>query len=55
MWKLGAALISCIVAVGAIDGPTGHELDNWGLCFSAMGAAIFFGIWGIISVDSQDC
>ena len=23
-----------ILAVGAIDGPTGHENDNWMLCFT---------------------
>ena len=30
-------LICMILAVGAIDGPTGYENDNWLLCFTFAG------------------
>ena len=37
-------MISMILSVGAIDGPTGMEQDNWGLCFlfAVIGIASFF-------------
>ena len=35
-------ILSAILAVGAIDGPTGYENDNWGLCFGMMGAMFVF-------------
>ena len=37
-------ILSAIMAVGAIDGPTGYEQDNWGLCFTMAGMMIVFGI-----------
>tara|TARA_B100001063_G_scaffold188914_1_gene179522 strand:+ start:210 stop:374 length:165 start_codon:yes stop_codon:yes gene_type:complete len=33
MIKFGLGLICLILAVGAIDGPTGHEGDAWHLTF----------------------
>ncbi len=35
-------ILSAILAAGAIDGPTGYENDNWGLCFAMMGAMFVF-------------
>ncbi|SVB18509.1 uncharacterized protein METZ01_LOCUS171363 [marine metagenome] len=39
-----AMILSAIASVGAIDGPTGYENDNWGLCFIMMGFTVVFGI-----------
>ena len=43
------ARLSCIIclmcmllAVGAIDGPTGYENDNWLLCFTFAGVGFAF-------------
>ena len=49
MFKIGLALICMILAVGSIDGPTGHEMNNWGQCFAFMFAGFFFGIWGLMT------
>jgi|TARA_B110000285_G_scaffold210555_1_gene252491 hypothetical protein len=38
----GLTILSAIMAVGAIDGPSGYENDNWGLCFGMMGAMLVF-------------
>ena len=35
-------LICMILAVGAIDGPTGYENDNWLLCFTFAGVGFAF-------------
>lgn len=40
MLKFGFGIISLILAVSAIDGPTGYEGNSWGLAF-------MFGIIGI--------
>ena len=49
MFKIGLALICMILAAGSIDGPTGHEMNNWGQCFAFMLAGLFFGIWGLMT------
>ena len=49
MFKIGLALLCMILAVGSIDGPTGHEMNNWGQCFAFMFAGLFFGIWGLMT------
>ncbi len=49
MFKIGLALICMILAAGSIDGPTGHEMNNWGQCFAFMFAGLFFGIWGLMT------
>ena len=35
-------LICMVMAVGAIDGPTGYENDNWVLCFTFAGVGFAF-------------
>ena len=45
--RIGLSILFLILAVGAIDGPTGHENDNWLLCFTMMFTGIAMGIWGI--------
>jgi len=37
-------VLCAIGSVGAIDGPTGYEHDNWGLCFASAGMMVVFGI-----------
>ena len=49
MFKISLALLCMILAVGSIDGPTGHEMNNWGQCFAFMFAGFFFGIWGLMT------
>ncbi len=38
-------ILSFILAVGAIDGPTGHEMDNWWAClgFTVLGLLCMVG------------
>ena len=47
MIKISLAIVFMIMAVGAIDGPTGQEGDNWLLCFTMMFAGISMGIWAL--------
>ena len=49
MFKIGLALLCMILAVGSIDGPTGHEMNYWGQCFAFMFAGLFFGVWGLMT------
>ena len=49
MIKIGLALICFVLAVGSIDGPTGHEMNNWGQCFAFMFAGLVFGFWGLMT------
>ena len=49
MFKIGLGLICLILAAGSIDGPTGHEMNNWGQCFAFTFAGLFFGFWGLMS------
>ena len=54
MFKISLALLCMILAVGSIDGPTGHEMNNWGQCFAFMFAGFFFGIWGLMTGATDD-
>jgi len=54
MFKIGLALICMILAVGSIDGPTGHEMNNWGQCFAFMFAGFFFGIWALMTGATEE-
>ena len=49
MFKLGLGLVCLILAVGSIDGPTGHELNNWGQCFAFAFAGIALCLWGLMT------
>ena len=49
MFKIGLGLICLILAAGSIDGPTGHEMNNWGQCFAFMIDGLFFGVWGLMT------
>lgn len=54
MIKIGLAIICFVLAVGSIDGPTGHEMNNWGQCFAFMFAGLFLGAWGIMTGAADD-
>ena len=54
MLKIGLAIICFVLAVGSIDGPTGHEMNNWGQCFAFMFAGLFLGVWGLMTGASDD-
>ena len=47
-------ILCAIGSVGAIDGPTGYEQDNWGLCFALAGMMIVFGILTIRTQDEDN-
>jgi len=47
-------VLCAIGSVGAIDGPTGYEQDNWGLCFALMGMMVVFGILTIRTQDEDN-
>ena len=49
MLKIGLAIICFVLAVGSIDGPTGHEMNNWGQCFAFMFAGIALCLWGLMT------
>ena len=53
IFALGFVLCA-IGSVGAIDGPTGYEQDNWGLCFALAGMVIVFGILTIRTQDEDN-
>ena len=50
MFRMILGLICLILAVGAIDGPTGHEGDAWHLTFifGALGLGLL--LWSLQSV-----
>ena len=54
MFRMILGLICLILAVGAIDGPTGHEGDAWHLTFifGALGLGLMF--WALPSVADAD-
>lgn len=54
MFKVGLGLLFLIMAAGSIDGPTGHELNNWGQCFAFMALGLMFSIWGLLSGSADD-
>ncbi len=54
MFKIGLALICMILAVGSIDGPTGHEMNNWGQCFAFAFAGIGLCLWGLVTGAAEE-
>lgn len=54
MIRVGLGFISLVLAVGAIDGPTGFENDNWGLCiaFTLLGMGLI--AWGLPSATQNN-
>ena len=50
MFKFGLGLICLILAVGAIDGPTGHEGDAWHLTFIFGALGLGLMLWSLQSV-----
>lgn len=53
MIRLSLAIVCMILAVGAIDGPTGHENDNFGLAFMFAITGIVLGVWSIASLGDR--
>ena len=54
MFKIGLGMLFLIMAVGSIDGPTGHEMNNWGQAFAFMALGLMFSIWGLLSGSADD-
>ena len=54
MFRLGLGLICLILAVGAIDGPTGHEGDAWHLTFIFGALGLGLMLWSLQSVTDTD-
>ena len=54
MFRFVLGLILVILAVGAIDGPTGHEGDAWHLTFifGALGLGLMF--WSLQAVADNE-
>jgi len=54
MIRVGLGFISLVLAAGAIDGPTGFENDNWGLCiaFALLGMGLI--AWGLPSATQNN-
>ena len=50
MFRFGLGLICLILAVGAIDGPTGHEGDAWHLTFIFGALGLGLMLWSLQSV-----
>ena len=53
MIRLSLAIVCMILSVGAIDGPTGHENDNFGLAFMFAMTGLVFGLWAIIDMGDR--
>ena len=54
MFKFGLGLICLILAVGAIDGPTGHEGDAWHLTFIFGALGLGLMLWSLQSVTDSN-
>tara|TARA_B100001094_G_C17672905_1_gene549683 strand:- start:282 stop:446 length:165 start_codon:yes stop_codon:yes gene_type:complete len=54
MIKFGLGLICLILAVGAIDGPTGHEGDAWHLTFIFGALGLGLMLWALPSIADAD-
>ena len=54
MLRFCLGLVCLVLAVGAIDGPTGHEGNAWHLTFifGALGAALM--VWALPAIADQD-
>ena len=53
MIRLSLAILCMILSVGAIDGPTGHENDNFGLAFMFAITGLVFGLWAIADMGDR--
>ncbi len=53
MIRISLAIVCMILAVGAIDGPTGHEGDNFGLAFIFAITGLVLGLWSIFSTGDR--
>ena len=51
--RIGLSILFLILAVGAIDGPTGHEGDNFTLAFMFAITGIVLGVWSISSLGDR--
>ena len=47
VFYMTVSILSLIFSVGAIDGPTGMEQDNWTAFFVLAIMGIFFGFMGL--------
>ena len=54
MFRFGLGLICLILAVGAIDGPTGHEGDAWHLTFIFGALGLGLMLWSLQAVAGND-
>ena len=54
MFKLGLGLVCLILAVGSIDGPTGHEGDAWHLTFIFGALGLGLMLWSLQSVADNE-
>ena len=54
MFRFCLGLVCLVLAVGAIDGPTGHEGNAWYLTFifGALGAALM--VWALPAIADPD-
>jgi peptidoglycan/LPS O-acetylase OafA/YrhL len=54
MLRFCLGLVCLVLAVGAIDGPTGHEGDAWHLTFifGALGAALM--VWALPAIADKN-
>ncbi len=50
MFRFSLGLICLILAVGAIDGPTGHEGDAWHLTFIFGALGLGLMLWSLQKV-----
>ena len=54
MFRMVLGLICLILAVGAIDGPTGHEGDAWHLTFIFGALGLGLMLWSLQSVADNE-
>ena len=53
MIRLSLAILCMILSVGAIDGPTGHENDNFALAFMFAITGLTLGLWAITDMGDR--
>ena len=53
MIRISLAIVCMILSVGAIDGPTGHDGDNFTLAFVFAITGITLGVWSILSMGDR--
>ena len=54
MFRFILGLVCLILAVGAIDGPTGHEGDAWHLTFIFGALGLGLMLWALPSIADAD-